>query len=69
MKDFFAPQYNQVRWLGGLGIVPLPRNDVSDAARRLRVIANVPRNQMYVKVKNRLPGSSADVDPNVEAIG
>ena len=42
---------------------------MSDAARRLRVIANVPWNEMYVKVENRLPGSSADVDPDVEAIG
>ena len=42
---------------------------MSDAARRLRVIANVSWNEMYVKVENRLPGSSADVDPDVEAIG
>ena len=51
-----------------MGIVPFPRDDVSDAAGRLRVIANVSWNQMYMKVENRLPSGSADVDPNVEAI-
>ena len=55
--------------MGGLGVVPFPRNDVPDAAHRLRVIANVPWNQMHVKVGNHLPRSSTDVDPDVETIG
>ena len=42
---------------------------MSDAARRLRVISNIPWNEMYVEMENRLPGGSADVDPDVEAIG
>jgi hypothetical protein len=41
---------------------------MSDAARRFRVIANVPWNQMHMKMENRLPSGSADVDPDVEAI-
>ena len=51
-----------------MGIVPFPRDDVSDAAGRLRVIANISWNQMDVKMENRLPSGSANVDPNVEAI-
>jgi hypothetical protein len=51
-----------------MGMVPLPRDDVSDAAFRLRVVANVSWNEMHVKVEDCLPGSSADIDANVEAI-
>jgi hypothetical protein len=55
-------------WFSDLRIVPLPRNDMSDPARRLGVIAHVPGNQMHVEMENCLPCGSADVDPDVETI-
>ena len=49
-------------------VVPLGRDDVSNAPARVWHVTAVARNQVHVDVRDGLPGGRADVHADVEAL-
>lgn len=55
------------RWPGGQLVRPL-RDDVSHAASRVRYVTGVPRDDLHVNVRHRLPGRRTRVGADVEPV-